>query len=123
MEYEGKPQKNQKPEGIVAKLRQVNVLLSQGESVAEAVCDAAAQVRGHPERHGAGANPSVRRRADRPESGLDRLNWLSADPVDLRTGKEMMPTFKHEGRVQFPPPLRSRSIGMIRRCAQRGASA
>lgn len=61
----------------------------------------------------------MRRRADRAESGLDRLNWLSADPVDLRTGKEMVSTFKREGRVQFPP-VRSMSIGMIRRGAQRG---
>lgn len=31
------PQKNHKPEEIVAKLRQVDVLLPQGQSVAEAV--------------------------------------------------------------------------------------
>jgi hypothetical protein len=31
------PQKKHKPEEIVAKLRQVDVLLSQGQSVAEAV--------------------------------------------------------------------------------------
>lgn len=31
------PQKNHKPEAILAKLRQVEVLLSQGQSVAEAV--------------------------------------------------------------------------------------
>jgi transposase len=37
MEDEGMPQKKQKPEEIVAKLRQVDVLVSQGQSVAEAV--------------------------------------------------------------------------------------
>jgi len=37
MEDEGMPQKKHKPEEIVAKLRQVDVLVSQGQSVAEAV--------------------------------------------------------------------------------------
>src|SRR4028118_1664563 len=37
MEDEGMPQKKHKPEEIVAKLRQVDVLTSQGQSVAEAV--------------------------------------------------------------------------------------
>jgi putative transposase len=38
MEDEGMPQKKHKPENeIVAKLRQVDVLVSQGQSVAEAV--------------------------------------------------------------------------------------
>jgi putative transposase len=36
-EDEGMPQKKHKPEEIVAKLRQVDVLVSQGQSVAEAV--------------------------------------------------------------------------------------
>ncbi len=34
---EGLPRKNHKPEEIVAKLRQVDVVVSQGQSVAEAV--------------------------------------------------------------------------------------
>jgi predicted RNase H-like nuclease (RuvC/YqgF family) len=37
MEDQGMPQKKHKPEEIVAKLRQVDVLVSQGQSVAEAV--------------------------------------------------------------------------------------
>ena len=37
MEDQGIPQKKHKPEEIVAKLRQVDVLVSQGQSVAEAV--------------------------------------------------------------------------------------
>jgi transposase len=37
MEHEGMPQNKHKPEEIVAKLRQVDVLVSQGQSVAEAV--------------------------------------------------------------------------------------
>jgi transposase-like protein len=37
MEDEGMPQKKHKPEEIVAKLRQVDVLVSQGQSVSEAV--------------------------------------------------------------------------------------
>lgn len=37
LEDEGMPQKRHKPEGIVAKLRQVDVLVSQAELVAEAV--------------------------------------------------------------------------------------
>ena len=37
MEDEGRPQKKHKPEEIVAKLRQVDVGVSQGQSVAEAV--------------------------------------------------------------------------------------
>ncbi|WP_218638681.1 transposase [Rhodovulum sulfidophilum] len=37
MEGEGRAQKRRKPEEIVAKLRQVDVLVSQGRSVAEAV--------------------------------------------------------------------------------------
>jgi hypothetical protein len=37
MEDAGMPQKKHKPEEIVAKLRQVDVLVSQGQSVAEAV--------------------------------------------------------------------------------------
>jgi hypothetical protein len=37
MEDEGKPQKKHTREEIVAKLRQVDVLVSQGQSVAEAV--------------------------------------------------------------------------------------
>ncbi len=37
MEDQGKPQKKRKPGEIVAKLRQVDVLVSQGQSVAEAV--------------------------------------------------------------------------------------
>jgi putative transposase len=37
MEDEGMPQKKHKPEEIVAKLRQVDVLVSQGRSVSEAV--------------------------------------------------------------------------------------
>jgi transposase len=37
LEDEGLPQKKHKPEEIVAKLRQVDVLVSQGQSVAEAV--------------------------------------------------------------------------------------
>ena len=37
MEDEGRPQKKDKPEEIVAKLRQVDVLVSQGRLVAEAV--------------------------------------------------------------------------------------
>jgi ACT domain-containing protein len=37
MEDAGIPQKKHKPEDIVAKLRQVDVLVSQGRSVAEAV--------------------------------------------------------------------------------------
>ena len=36
MEDAGMPQKKHKPEEIVAKLRQVDVLVSQGRSVAEA---------------------------------------------------------------------------------------
>jgi hypothetical protein len=35
MEDGGMPQKKHKPEEIVAKLRQVDVLVSQGQSVAE----------------------------------------------------------------------------------------
>jgi putative transposase len=37
MEDDGMPQKKHKPEEIVAKLRQVDVLVSQGRLVAEAV--------------------------------------------------------------------------------------
>lgn len=37
LENEGLPQKKHKPEEIVAKLRQVDVLVSQDQSVAEAV--------------------------------------------------------------------------------------
>jgi len=37
MEDEGMPQKEHKPEEIVAKLRQVDALVSQGQSVGEAV--------------------------------------------------------------------------------------
>lgn len=37
LEDAGMPQKKHKPEEIVAKLRQVDVLVSQGQSVAEAV--------------------------------------------------------------------------------------
>ena len=37
MENRGIPRKKHKPEEIVAKLRQVDVLVSQGQSVAEAV--------------------------------------------------------------------------------------
>jgi hypothetical protein len=37
LEDEGLPQKTHKPEEIVTKLRQVGVLVSQGQSVAEAV--------------------------------------------------------------------------------------
>ena len=37
LEDEGMPQKKHKPEEIVSKLRQVDVLVSQGQSVAEAV--------------------------------------------------------------------------------------
>jgi len=37
MEDEGMPQKKHKPDEIVVKLRQVDVLLSQGQSVVEAV--------------------------------------------------------------------------------------
>ena len=37
MEDEGTPQKRPKPEEIAAKLRQVDVLVSQGQSVGEAV--------------------------------------------------------------------------------------
>jgi transposase-like protein len=37
MEDEGIPRKKHKPEEIVAKLRRVDVLVSQGQSVAEAV--------------------------------------------------------------------------------------
>jgi transposase-like protein len=37
MEDQGMPQQKHKPEEIVAKLRQVDVLVSQGRSVAEAV--------------------------------------------------------------------------------------
>ena len=37
LEDKGRPQKKPKPEEIVAKLRQVDVLVSQGQSVAEAV--------------------------------------------------------------------------------------
>ncbi len=33
------PRKRRKPEEIVAKLRQVDVLVAQGKSVADAVCD------------------------------------------------------------------------------------
>ncbi len=33
------PRKRHKPEEIVAKLRQVDVLVSQGKAVADAVCD------------------------------------------------------------------------------------
>ena len=36
MEDQGTPQKKHKPEEIVAKLRQVDVLVSQGQPVAEA---------------------------------------------------------------------------------------
>jgi transposase-like protein len=37
MEDQGMPQKKHKPDEIVARLRQVDVLVSQGQSVAEAV--------------------------------------------------------------------------------------
>jgi putative transposase len=37
MEDEGMPQKKHRPEEIVAKLRQVDVLVSQGQSVADAI--------------------------------------------------------------------------------------
>lgn len=37
LEIAGTPQKRHKPEEIIAKLRQVDVLVSQGQSVAEAV--------------------------------------------------------------------------------------
>ena len=37
LEDEGVPQQRHKPEEIVAKLRQVDVLVSQGQSVAEEV--------------------------------------------------------------------------------------
>jgi transposase len=37
MEDEGMPQKKHKPEEIVAKFRQVDVLVSQGRAVSEAV--------------------------------------------------------------------------------------
>lgn len=37
MEDEGLPQKQHKPEEIVAKFRQVDVSVSQGRSIAEAV--------------------------------------------------------------------------------------
>lgn len=37
MDDEGMPQKKRKPEGIVAKLRRVDVLVSHGQSVAEVV--------------------------------------------------------------------------------------